>query len=55
MSGSETCACGASCELARVREELARTKASLDRALREVRDGERENAALRRRLREGGR
>lgn len=38
-----------------MREELARTKASLDRALREVRDAEREHAALRRRLREGGR
>jgi hypothetical protein len=52
---TETCACGASAELARLREELRITKANLDRALREVRDQEREHAALRRRLREGGR
>jgi hypothetical protein len=38
-----------------LREELRITKANLDRALREVRDQERENAALRRRLKEGGR
>lgn len=48
------CSCGSE-EVARLREELRITKANLDRALREVRDGEREYAALRRRLKEGGR
>jgi hypothetical protein len=48
------CSCGSE-EVARLREELRITKANLDRALREVRDQERENAALRRRLKEGGR
>jgi hypothetical protein len=52
---TETCACGASAELARLREELRITKANLVFALRDARDGERENVALRRRLREGGR
>ena len=50
----KTCSCGSE-EVARLREELRITKANLDRALREVRDGEREYAALRRRLKEGGR
>jgi len=50
----KTCSCGSE-EVARLREELRITKANLDRALREVRDQERENAALRRRLKEGGR
>ena len=48
------CSCGSE-EIARLRDELRITKANLDRALREVRDGEREYAALRRRLKEGGR
>jgi hypothetical protein len=46
--------CGSD-ELARVREQLRATKANLDRALREIRDQEREHAALRRRLKDGGR
>lgn len=53
MEGQK-CSCGSE-ELTRLREELRITKANLDRALREVRDGEREYAALRRRLKEGGR
>ncbi len=54
MQANDTCAECAQ-EVTRLREELARTKANLDRALRDVRDGERENEALRRRLRVGGR
>ena len=50
----KTCSCGSE-EVARLREELRITKANLDRALREVRDQEREHAALRRRLKDGGR
>jgi len=42
-------------EVARLREELRIAKANLERALRDVRDAERENAALRRRLAVGGR
>ena len=48
------CSCGSE-EVARLRDELRATKANLDRALRDVRDAERENAALRRRLAMGGR
>lgn len=48
------CSCGSE-EVARLREELARMKMNLDRALRDVRDVERENEAIRRRLRVGGR
>lgn len=48
------CSCGSE-EVVRLYGEVARLKANLDRALREVRDQERENAALRRRLKEGGR
>lgn len=54
MQTNETCANCAQ-EIARLRDELARTKTNLDRALRDARDGERENEALRRRLRVGGR
>jgi hypothetical protein len=50
----KTCSCGSD-EVTRLRDELRITQANLDRALREVRDGEREYAALRRRLKEGGR
>jgi len=48
------CSCGSE-EVARLREELSRMKMNLDRALRDVRDAERENEAIRRRLRVGGR
>ena len=54
MEGNKCSHCGSE-ELTRLREELRITKANLNRALREVRDGEREYAALRRRLKEGGR
>lgn len=54
MDGQKCSHCGSE-QLTRLREELRITKANLDRALREVRDGEREYAALRRRLKEGGR
>lgn len=48
------CSCGSE-EVVRLYAEVARLKVNLDRALREIRDQEREHAALRRRLKEGGR
>lgn len=55
MTDRTTCTCGAHEELVRVREELAQAKARAEMLFRQVRDEERENEALRRRLRVGGR
>jgi hypothetical protein len=55
MTDPTTCTCGAHEELARVREQLAQANAKAERLFRQVRDEERENDALRRRLRVGGR
>ena len=55
MTTTTTCTCGAHEELTRLREELKKANAKAEMLFRQVRDEERENDALRRRLRVGGR
>lgn len=55
MTDPTTCTCGAHEELTRLRDELTKAKARAEMLFRQVRDEERENEALRRRLRVGGR